>query len=242
MKNNKFLYFLACVVFLWVLSGCVFVLMGIKGNGDIVSQERTFTAAEFNRVIAYGVGNINIYPSEDYKVIVTTDSNIQDTIGTEVLGNTLHIENIRENYNPTKLTIDVYLPELKAITLKGSGNIKINNGNGTDLEVVLSGSGNIDALKYQATVLNTTLSGSGNIKATATNSLNGNISGSGSITAQNNPVQNADISISGSGSAWVWVTGTLRGSISGSGSIFHKGNPAIKVNISGSGRVSHYSE
>jgi len=206
-----------------------------QGNGDIVSNERK--AANFNRVISHGSGNVNIHFSEDYKVIVTTDSNIQDNIEVKAIDNTLHIERDSGNYNPTKLIIDIYMPELKAFTLSGSGKIKINSGSTSNLTINLSGSGNIDCQNYDTQNVNITISGSGNVKAKASTTLKANLSGSGSISAQNSEVQNAEVTLSGSASIKLWVRDSLTGKISGSGSVLYKGSPSINIKITGSGRV-----
>ena len=60
MRRNvlAFFGFMLMVVFL----GCD------MGNGDIISEERTVEG--FNGVKLEGVANINVYPGENYRVIV----------------------------------------------------------------------------------------------------------------------------------------------------------------------------
>ena len=65
------------------------------GNGDVTSQEREMNG--FDSVVLNGVANINIHPSEDYKVVVTTDSNIQDNIIITTKNNSLQIFNKMTN-------------------------------------------------------------------------------------------------------------------------------------------------
>ncbi|MDR0455683.1 MAG: DUF2807 domain-containing protein [Treponema sp.] len=231
MKRNGFPMAFQAVMVMMLFMGCD--LADIKGNGVMVSQERAVT--EFERVVAHGVANVNVHFSETYKVVVTTDSNIQDSIGINSGNNMLHIENKSGSYSPTKLTVDVYMPELTAITLKGSGNIKINNGNTSGLEINLSGSGNIDTQNCQVQNVTIILSGSGTIKTMAADTLTGRISGSGSIDAHNHEVQNAEVAISGSGAIKIWAAKSITGTISGSGIIWYKGSPTINVNITGSG-------
>ena len=162
----------------------------IKGNGSIISQERM--ADNFNAVILNGVGNVNVHPSENYKVVVTTDSNIQNYIVVEVNGNNLLIDKTKPNVNfeTKKLVIDVYLPELKSISLNGVGNFQINNGNASELDFSLSGTGNIDAQNFQSQNVTIRLSGAGNAKIWATNTLNGSFSGSGNILYKGSPTIN----------------------------------------------------
>ena len=233
MKRKGLLITCGAVLAAVLLFGCD--LYGIQGNGNIVSQERT--AAGFDRITAYGSGYVNVYFSENYKVIVTTDSNIQDMIGIESRNSTLYIENKNGIYNPTKLTVDVYLPELKEVTLRGSGSIKVDHGSASNFEIKLSGSGRIDTQNYQVQSVIIDHSGSGYIKTRATDSISANLSGSGSIDAQNYQVQNAHVTVSGSGSIRIWVLDSLTGRISGSGSILYKGSPSRNIDKTGSGNI-----
>jgi hypothetical protein len=160
------------------------------GNGNIISQERT--AEGFNGIMLNGVGDINVNFAETYKVIVTTDSNIQDIVAVKVDGTYLCIDKIHSHngLKPTKLVIDVYLPEIKKLNLKGVGNISIDNGVGEDLEISLHGVGNVNASNYQIKKGTVDLSGVGNIKIWATKELNGNLTGVGDILYKGNPMRN----------------------------------------------------
>jgi hypothetical protein len=182
MERNKFvLAFLAIMVVVFI-AGCD------MGNGNVISQERTVEG--FNAVNLDGVGNVNIHFNENYKVTVTTDSNLQERVLTSVSGNALNITQRSGLFNAKELTIDVYLPELKSISLKGAGNFKINAGNASELSISLSGTGNIDAQNFQVQNITITHSGVGNAKVWATNTLNGSLSGVGNILYKGNPTRN----------------------------------------------------
>jgi hypothetical protein len=185
MKIKKLLSTLLVIAFLCILDSCVHVF----GNGNVVSQERQ--VSDFFGVILEGVGNVNIYNAENYKVVVTTDSNIQDIIITKVNGNNLYIDGkTKKSFDPTKLIIDVYMPELRNINLNGVGDIKIISGKTIDFRMDLSGVGNINAQNYEAENVVVTLSGTGDIKTWATKSITGNISGVGNVLYKGNPAIN----------------------------------------------------
>jgi Protein of unknown function (DUF2807). len=171
------------------LTSCV----GIQGNGNIVSQERA--ASDFQGLTLSGVANINIHPGEAYKVEVTTDDNLQDFISVESKNGVLHIgTKDNENLRPTKLIVDVYLPELQSINLSGVGNVTLPNGNASNLKISLSGVGNIDAQNYQVQNITVQNSGVGNAKLWATDSLSGAISGVGNISYKGDPEVNIKVS------------------------------------------------
>ena len=162
------------------------------GNGNVISQERT--AEGFNGVSLNGVGNVNIYPGESFKVIVITDSNLQDRVETTVNGSSLIISQKNSGFSTTELTINVYLPELKSISLHGAGNININAGNTSELDISLSGTGEIDAQNFQVQNIAIEHSGAGTAKIWATNTLNGNLKGAGKILYKGSPTMNVNIS------------------------------------------------
>ena len=197
MKTKAILFTLLTGILLAVLNSCnLVVIAGIRGNGDVICQERA--ASDFHGVILDGVGDVKIHFAEDYRVTVTTDSNIQDIVTIKSHGNNLHI-GTSENawFNTTKLAIDVYLPELRGLELKGAGNIGVTGGEVSDLKMELSGVGNIDAQSFEVENVNITLSGVGDIKTWATKNLTGKISGVGDIFYKGNPVINVNTNITG---------------------------------------------
>jgi len=180
---KKFFFALAAGFFV-IFSGCS--LVHLHGSGRIVSEVRS--VYDFTGVVLDGAGNVNIHSSESFSVLVTTDSNLQEYVTTKVRNGILYIdENSFRGFHPTKLVIDVYLPELTCVKLRGAGNIKVNDGNISDFEIVLSGAGNIDAKNFEAENVSIILSGAGDIKTWATDSLTGKLSGVGSIMYRGDP-------------------------------------------------------
>ena len=169
----------------------------VKGSGNIVSQERA--ASGFSGIAIDGVADVNVHIDEDYKVVVTTDDNLQNVVLTEVKNNVLHInEKSKAGFDPTKLIVDVYLPELKNIDLKGVGTVILSDGNASDFKISLSGVGNIDAQNYQVEHIIITNSGVGDAKIWATSSLKGSLYGVGNIFYKGNPT--IEVNVSGVGS------------------------------------------
>ena len=186
------------------LTSCVFDISGIKGDGNVVSQERA--ASGFYGLTIDGAANVNVHHGEDYKVVVTTDDNLQEFVFVEVKNGVLHINtktktktktNTNTNLKPTKFIVDVHLPELQSINVRGVGNVKLSDGNASELKISLSGVGNVDAQNFQVEDVVITQSGVGNSKIWATNSLVGTLSGVGNISYKGNPT--VDVKVSGIG-------------------------------------------
>jgi len=182
MRKNV-LAFLGLILMM-VFLGCE------KGNGNIISQERNVDG--FNGIKFEGVGNVNVYPGENYRVIVKTDSNLMDRVLTTVSGNILQITQKSGQFNASELTINVYMPEIKSITLNSAGNIKVFNGNSSELSISLTGAGNIEAQDLQVQNVTVNNSGAGNIKIWAINTLNGTLSGAGNISYKGSPTINVN--------------------------------------------------
>ena len=158
----------------------------LRGNGELTSQEKILTA--FDNVVLSGVGTANIHFSDEFKIVVNTDSNIQEFISLNINENTLNIsQNSNINLNYTRLVYDIYLPEIKSITTRGAGNINIDSGNATDLEIHISGVGNVNTLNYEVENVYIVLSGVGNARVWATYSIHGRLSGVGDIMYKGNP-------------------------------------------------------
>ena len=187
MKRIVFLLFTSILL----LASCNWI--GVKGSGNIVCQERT--ASGFYGLTINGVANVNVQSAEDYKLEVTTDDNLQEYVLVEVKNNILYIDTEPGiNLRPTKLIIDVYLPDLQNISLNGVGNVTIAEGSAADLEISLSGVGNIDAQNYQVQNVAIKHSGVGEAIIWATNSLNGTLSGVGNISYKGNPTVSVNVS------------------------------------------------
>ena len=193
LRKGSLLFTICAVMVVGIMTGCYGDFRPKKGDGNIVSQERT--ASGFSGITVDWVANVNVYIGEDYKVVVTTDDNLQAIVLTEVENNILYItEESKMNSKPTKLIVDVYLPELKSIDLRGVGNVNLSNGNASDLEISLSGVGNIDAQNYQIQHVTINHSGVGNAKIWVTDSLKGSLSGVGKISYKGNPTIAVNVS------------------------------------------------
>jgi thioredoxin-related protein len=160
----------------------------IKGNGKIITRERTVT--DFNGVVLEYVANIKIHFSDTYKVVVRMDSNLQDLLSVNVRNGLLYI-NAEKEIRPKKRTvIDVYLPEIKTVRLHGVGEIVLDSGSGSKMEAVLFGVGKINAQNYHVKEINIDHSGVGTMRIWA-DVINGMASGVGNVLYKGTPTVNA---------------------------------------------------
>ena len=196
MKNNKLLLVFWMVIIVVFVTGCSLGLENVlQGNGNVTTVEKDVTG--FEGVILDGISEVNIYHAENFKVNVTTDSNIHDIMIIKKENNNLIISQIDpkkqgyNGFNATKLTVDVHLPKIARIELNGIGDIKIHNGKHSDFQIVFSGIGDINALNYEVENVSINGDGIGNIETWATNSLTGSFSGIGNVSYKGNPTTNS---------------------------------------------------
>ena len=209
----------------------------IRGNGDLVTSERDVSS--FDKICSGGSAEIRFHPSQESRVVVTTDSNLIDYVTTETKSKTLNIGTEWGSYSFTKIVVDVYGPVLTGVSMSGSGKFYCGEEiTATSFAADVSGSGRIEG-SIECDKFTARISGSGKITVSGTSRDSGiTISGSGNFYGKELCTNNASVDVSGSGRAEVYVTGNLDVKISGSGRVSYQGEPRVDVKVSGSGRIS----
>ena len=118
------------------------------------------------------------------------------------------------------LVLQVVLPDLKMLSIGGSGSIACVSPIrlAAPLSVVIGGSGTLS------------------LRGTAPG-LQVNIAGSGVLDALQFEVSEGEVHLAGSGEARVFANKQLEVSVAGNGRVFYKGSPEVKSTVVGSGVV-----
>jgi len=212
-------------------------LYPMVGNGNLVVSERV--VSKFEKISSGGSNEISFHASQEYRVVVTTDSNLIQFVTTDVRNNVINISFKRGSYSSTRIRVDVYCPTLTGVSISGSGSF---TGNDTIIASTfdsnVSGSGEIIGT-LECTNFSANISGSGKITVIGSGKDSDiNISGSGTFNGNNFAINNATVRVRGSGRANVFVTENLNMVISGSGEVYYRGNPKIESKTSGSGQIN----
>ena len=236
MKLNSLILF----TLLFILSACHFGSgEKIKGNGQIVTQEKNLTG--FNRVQVSGSMNVHLLQQANGMVKITADENLMPFIEVSTNGDKLIVRE-KKGYNldpSSDIIIYAAAPAFEEITVSGSGDIISDNTLSGDegLELKVSGSGNVQ-MKVDMPKLKTSVSGSGSVVLMGeAEDLDISISGSGDVRCFDLTSDNVEIAVSGSSNAEVTALKKLDAKVSGSGTVQYKGNPTISTKVSGSGEV-----
>ncbi len=216
---------------------------GLHGNGDKVT--RVHDVSGFEAVENTTSLDVVLHRGEDFRVEVFIDENLQDAVKLIRSGDALKVDSssMWMNYDG-EARVDVYLPLVRAVTLTGSGELRVGGEQAPEaVTIESSGSGDVE-LCGGLRSLNVKLSGSGDIVTCAGGSpaledLVVRAHGSGDFVWEGD-VESSEVVLSGSGSATLTGEGThLDGTVKGSGSLNARGLPVhgAVLHTSGSGRI-----
>jgi hypothetical protein len=195
------------------LGGCH--LSGIRGNGHIVTENRT--VQEFSSVEAEGAFDIEWVPGSA-SCTIRTDENLLRHVETSMSGKKLRLE-WHGQLRPTHgMKVMLSSSALSGARLTGAVRLAGTrlSGNGFYLE----GTG----------ATRVTLDGT-------VNELMATMSGASKLDAESLQVKTAELSISGAGKAEVSPSEVLKVAISGAGKVTYSGNPTVEKHISGAGSI-----
>jgi hypothetical protein len=221
-----------------LFAGGVGELAPTRGSGNLVTRE--FDFEDFTELdVGYNFV-VTVRQNPSYRVSVTTDDNIMESLLLEQRGNELRIGLPRgTRIDPTTVEIEVLTPELRSLSLSGSarGTIAMELDGGS-FDADLSGSSNLSG-RLAADRVFFSASGSSVIRlqggATA---MEADVSGSSSLSLFDFPVTRAEASASGASDIDVTVSEELRIDASGSSTIRYRGNPStVESDTSGASEV-----
>ena len=184
--------------------------------------------------------------SDEQYVIVEGDAEYFKNLHTDVRRGVLEISIDPARYRNVRLRVKVGSPEIKAITMAGSGSVRCSSDIIADgeFDLRLSGSGDIAINSLKCAELLSTVAGSGDLRIANLETVSASISlaGSGDWGAGNIVADNLTIALAGSGDieiADVDINGTLAASVAGSGDIEINGKAKnVTAKVAGSGDIS----
>ena len=206
-----------------LLAGCVVLVVGcdlpgIRGNGQIKTEERPISA--FANLDASGAFEID-WQNGPPALRITTDENLLPYVENEVSADTLHLRT-RERVWPTHgIKVAISSPTRTGGRMRGAVKLTAKQLSGPTFALESKGAsevsldGTVDQLLIDMT-------------------------GASQLSANGLQAKTAEISTTGAGDADVAVTDTLKVVITGAGKVTYSGNPpTIKKQITGAGSIRH---
>jgi len=223
---------------LGVLSVCLGCQLSVRGSGHVETEERT--VRDFDRVVVEGEGTLLLEQGDDERLVIEAEDNLLDELTSDVHDDTLELTQRRNvSLRPTKPIIyHLQMRDIRAVRLRGSGNLRADEIETPDLELDIEGSGSMDVEELVAERLDAQIDGSGDIQ------LGGEVDwqrvrifGSGEYSGFGLRSEECIVDIEGSGRVEVHVTDELEVDIEGSGDVRYEGDPSVTTDIDGSGDV-----
>lgn len=190
---------------------------GIKGSGDMASEERE--VGEFTAIKSSGSIDLEVTIGKERSVVVYFDDNLLDNVVTRSRRGRLEIFAEESYSSRLNCRVEITVPSLEEIVLSGSGDVMVNGLSGGEFTYHVSGSGDLYA---EGEVDDVEIS----------------ISGSGDVDARDLMAKSATVRISGSGDVKVYASESFEGRVTGSGDIEYYGRPDHTLNrVTGSGDI-----
>lgn len=208
-------------------------------------KEMDRSVSDFSAIRLRGPIDVRVKIGNGYAVTVKASDGMMEKVITEVKGDTLDVHlkrNITYNWrNHGPIVVYVTLPKLEALTTLGSGDMSVSGPlSGSDLNVSMRGSGDISIDESMVKNLDIDLSGSGDVmlESGSCATLKFSLRGSGDIAARGLKCDKGDFKILGSGDISAYTSVSVKANILGSGDVTIYGNPEdISSTTRGSGSV-----
>lgn len=210
MKKTTIVFLIACVA---LPLGCRWV--GIRGNGDIKTEDRTIAA--FTEIDAGGAFVIE-WQSGSPALHITTDENLLSYVESDVSGNTLRLRTQEQIWPTHGIKVVISSPTRTGARIRGAVKLAVEQLTGPKFVFEASGASRVSL--------------DGNI-----DELLADMTGASKLEAGGLQTKTAEISTTGAGNAEIAVSETLKVAITGAGNVTYSGNPTIEKHITGAGSV-----
>jgi len=240
-KINRYAGYVAILALLLSLqSGCSYAFNGIKGDGNVVKQERN--VGSFNAIDIGGAFRVFLYQGSEEKLVVEADENLLDVIKTNVIGGVLEISTNKDIRDYETLNVYITFKELDEIDISGACKLTSEDKlRFADLEMECSGASDIE-LKLSAEKIEADFSGASNIELYgSSDKVEMDVSGASKLDAFDFETNYFEIEVSGASHAKIFVNEELSAEVSGAAHLKYKGSPVITHHdVSGAGSMKKY--
>lgn len=223
-------------------------LSACASSGDTSTGTRSFPVpGNFDAVTLGGPDNVRVVTGGTPSIVATGRNADLNKIEIELKGSELVVTRNSDssfrmfswghNSRDVVVTVTVAKP-ISGATLKGSGDLNVDQGGGDRFEAQLKGSGDLTVAKIVAQAAGLSLAGSGDLKAGGqAKSVEVDLAGSGSVDAAQLIADTADVELRGSGDIRVHASQSAKVALKGSGGVTVKGTNNCQSDKRGSGEI-----
>ncbi len=229
----KTLFKLSVVVLLFTLSSCF--LDGVKGNRNVITQDRTISS-DFDALhVSYGI-EVKLTMGSSTSLTVEADENLHDIIRTEVEDGVLRIYAEKNIFSSKKRTI--YLSAVELNEIKATSGASVNsetNIKSEDMVVRTTSGANVNLDLTAVNVSCSSTSGSNINLAGTAEKLTASTTSGANLRAKNLEVKVCEAKATSGSVMSVKATHELDARATSGGNISCSGNPEIVKKSSSSG-------
>ena len=216
-----------------------------ENAGPTVS--RNYQVGNFQEIEVAGPYDVNVRTGANPGVSAQGPQKMLDHAVVEVKGDKLvihsesHVSLFNWGFGSNGRTVfTVTVPQIRAATMAGSGDLNIDKVQSNEFEGKMAGSGDLGVGSVKVQSLKLSMAGAGDTKIGSGQAQNAEykIVGSGDINAPGVTTQQLTVSIAGSGNIRAHATGAADVTIMGSGDVEVSGGAKCSVTKHGSGDVS----
>lgn len=223
----------------WKMTESGLECVSCEGYSSSQKIENSLQLTDFESIEMSGIFNVRIDQGDEYKVEVTGSSRQKEhyTIFTQHKTLVIDYDNDNEIYfwknemfEDDKITVNITMPHLHDMDIKGAGKVKFWNFDESDVEIKLAGAIAADG-RIDATTMEIEISGASFLDLDGKGTyLEATIAGASGLDAYQYKVDRAVIGAHGASSAKVNVNETLEINKSFASNVSHRGNPRIIKN------------
>jgi hypothetical protein len=212
------------MMILIAFSSCVFMGPSIKGNGNVVEQNRK--TGDFSKIEVSRGMNVYISQGETHKVVVKADENLLDAIETENEGDVLIIRATQNIRSATSKKVFITVPNLEEIEASSGSNIFSETKLVfRDLTVSTSSGSNVKLeINSEKSEFSSSSGSNINLQGT-TNSFIAKATSGSNIKAEELIAENCETKASSGSNIWITAKNDFSGDVSSGANIYVYGNP-----------------
>lgn len=204
---------------------------------------KDYNVGDFKEIESAGSYDVTVKTGSAPSVRAEGPADMLAKLRIEVKGDTLRISPDKSrNFHwgrSGNIRIAITVPELRAASIAGSGNIAVDKISGDSFKGNIAGSGELDLPSVNVKQAEFNIAGSGSAKvAGKAESAEYTIAGSGDLDGANLETKDATVNVAGSGDIRAKATGTVSGAVMGSGNVTITGGAKCDVKKMGSGSIN----
>lgn len=212
---------------------------GVRGSGEIVTEERSVTG--FRRVELLGEGSVVITVGDDESLTVRTDDKLLELVETAVVDGTLEIRTSEGvDIAPSDSVVySIGIVDLTGVRISGAGSVEVGQWPTGTATVAVDGVGAVRIGDLASTEFIVEFGGVGTVSvAGTTDGQDVVVSGVGDYDAGDLESRTATVTASGTSSATVWVTESLVVEVGDTATVSYYGRPDVTQEVTGLGNLT----